>query len=134
MNWLSVRHPLTFNDIEQVEKELQIRLPRDYKEMIGPINGGALRNACVEVPGLGRVAFSRNVALQKGVRTGIHDLLPVFNEDSSIRLFPFASVGNGDYFCFDLYENTVVLYQHEIQSTCYVCDTFTQLIDGIITD
>lgn len=40
----------------------------------------------------------------------------------------FASVGNGDYFCFDLESDTVVLYLHETQTTQYVCDSFSCLM------
>lgn len=127
MDWLSVRNPLSISDVESIEKEYNLTLPSDYKNTIGPINGGALRNASIEVPGGDRVAFSRNVALQKGARAGIHDLLPIFNE-GDICLFPFASVGNGDYFCFDLKNNTVVLFQHELQSVIFVCDTFSQFL------
>lgn len=127
MNWLSVRVPLSRYDIDSLEKELSITLPEDYKSEIGPINGGALRNAYIKSPELGEVSYSRNVSLHRGAKTGIFDLIGIFNDDS-IKLFPFASVGNGDYFCFDLVSNTVVLYLHEIQATRYVCDTFSQLL------
>ena len=127
MDWLSVRYPLTITEVESLEQEFNIKLPQDYKNIIGPINGGALRNAYIEVMNLGKVAFSRNVSLQKDVKSGVRDLLPALN-DKVIQLFPFASVGNGDYFCFDLTENIVVLYQHEKQITVYVCNTFSQFL------
>ena len=127
MDWLSVRYPLTITEVESLEQEFDIKLPQDYKNIIGPINGGALRNAYIEVMNLGKVAFSRNVSLQKDVKSGVRDLLPALN-DKVIQLFPFASVGNGDYFCFDLTENIVVLYQHEKQTTVYVCNTFSQFL------
>ena len=133
MNWLSIRKPLSRSDIDSLEVELNIKLPDDYKAQIGPINGGALRNTYINLPQLGEVPYSRNVALHKGAKAGIYDLLPVFN-DEKIKLFPFASVGNGDYFCFDLVANNVVLYLHELQSTRYVCDTFTQLLSNLIED
>lgn len=131
MNWLSIRAPLSRFDVDSLEKELQVKLPDDYKEQIGPINGGALRNTYVVIPRLGEVPYSRNVALHKGAQAGIYDLLPIFNGEV-VKLFPFASVGNGDYFCFDLEANNVVLYLHELQSTRYICDSFTQLIDCLV--
>jgi len=48
-----------------------------------------------------------------------------------IQLFPFGSVGNGDYFCFDLEKNIVVLRMHETEEVVPVCDTFTQLLEKI---
>ena len=131
MNWLSIRVRLNQSDIDGIEKELGIKLPKDYKVQIGPINGGALINTYINLPQIGSVPYARNVALHKGAKAGIHDLLPIFNSDN-IHLFPFASAGNGDYFCFDLDANHVVLYLHELQSTFYVCDSFTQLLDNLI--
>lgn len=133
MNWLSIRAPLSRSDVDSLEKELRIKLPNDYKEQIGPINGGALKNTYIFIPRLGEVPYSRNVALHKGARSGIYDLLPIFNS-KTITLFPFASVGNGDYFCFDLGSNTIVLYLHEIQTTQYVCKTFTELMNRLVCE
>ena len=133
MIWLSIRAPLSRSDVDSLEKELRINLPDDYKEQIGPINGGALRDTYIVIPRLGKVPYSRNVALHKGAKAGIYDLLPIFNSET-ITLFPFASVGNGDYFCFDLEANTVVLYLHELQSTRYVCDAFTQLMERLVEE
>lgn len=133
MNWLSVRVPLSRYDIDSLEKELSITLPEDYKSEIGPINGGALRDAYIKLPKLGKVSYSRNVSLHRDTKAGIYDLVGIFNGDS-IKLFPFASVGNGDYFCFDLAEKNVVLYMHEIQSIQYVCETFTELMNRIISE
>lgn len=133
MDWLSIRLPLCRSDVDSMEKELNIVLPEDYKSQIGPLNGGALRNTYINLPVLGKVPYSRNVALHKGARAGIYDLFPIFNGEK-IRLFPFASVGNGDYFCFDLVSKTVVLYLHEIQETRYICKTFTELLNNLISE
>ena len=133
MNWLRIRTPLTSTDIMNVEKDFSISLPADYKSQIASINGGALRNAYIRLPKLGEVSYSRNVSLHKEAQTGIYKLIGIFN-DGPVKLFPFASVGNGDYFCFDLATNTVVLYLHEIDKTIYVCDSFTQLLSNLISE
>ena len=133
MNWLSISAPLTPADLDQVERDLGISLPADYKAQIGPINGGALRNACVRVPELGEISYSRNVPLHPEAKAGIYDLVHIFNKES-INLLPFASVGNGDYFCFSLTDHTVVLYLHETGTAIYVCDSFTQLLGKLVTE
>ena len=130
MNWLSLSSPLERSHILQLENELGITLPEDYRDQIGPIHAGALKNAAVPVPGVGDVPYARNVSLRKGTRAGIRDLVEILNP-GPIRLFPFAAVGNGDYFCFDLADQTVVLYRHEYRTTVYVCQTFTQLLCSI---
>ena len=131
MKWLSVKRPLAISDIEQVERDLSIRFPSDYKKMIGAINGGALKNAFVKVPGVGNVPYTRNVSLTKDAPASIYSLLPALNQ-SKITFLPFAGVGNGDYFCFDLRNDTVVFWMHETGNVFSVCDTFTQLLDRII--
>ena len=133
MNWLRIRTPLTSTDIMNVEKDFSISLPADYKSKIAPINGGALRNAYIRLPKLGEVSYSRNVSLHKEAQAGIYKLIGIFN-DGPVKLFPFASVGNGDYFCFNLTTNTVVLYLHEIDKTIYVCDSFSQLLSMLVTE
>lgn len=133
MKWIGVRMPLSISDIAALEKELNIKLPDDYKAQIGHINGGALKNAYVNLPRLGEVPYSRNVSLHRDAKAGIFDLIDAVN-DGDIKLFPFASVGNGDYFCFDVRSGTVVLYLHELQATQYVCDSFTDLLNRIICE
>ena len=133
MNWLRIRTPLTSTDIMNVEKDFSISLPADYKSQIAPINGGALRNAYIRLPKFGEVSYSRNVSLHKEAQAGIYKLIGIFN-DGPVKLFPFASVGNGDYFCFDLTTNTVVLYLHEIDKTIYACNSFTQLLSMLVTE
>lgn len=131
MKWLSVKRPLTISDIEQVEHDLSICFPLDYKNKIGPINGGALKDAYVKVSGVGNVPYARNVSLSKDAPASIYSLLSALNETKT-TLLPIAGVGNGDYFCFDLRNNTVVFWMHETGSVFFVCDTFTQLLDRII--
>ena len=122
--------PLESTDLVRVEQEFGIVLPDDYKTGITTINGGALSNAYIVVEPLGEVPYCRNVPLHREARGNIYDLFESIN-DGAVTLFPFGSVGNGDYFCFDFAASTVVLYLHEIQSTVDVCDTFTQLMDRL---
>ena len=130
MKWFSIKKPLTIADVEGVERDLSVCLPADYKERIGPINGGALKNAAVVVPNLGEVPYSRNVSLSKDSPASIYALLPAINGEK-IRLFPFAAVGNGDYFCFDLVNDMVVLQLHEANRVIPVCRSFSELM-GLI--
>ena len=133
MEWLSIRKALSYSEIENLEKELKIKLPEDYKNLIGAINGGALKNAYISHPILGDIAYSRNISLNKEAKTNIFELLPTVNRKEQ-RYFPFGNVGNGDLFCFDLLENKVVLYVHEKMEMRDVCKTFTQLMNMIQQD
>lgn len=128
MNWLSIKKVLSDKELMELENELGITLPADYKDIIGEINGGALKNAVIQHPKVGTIAYSRNVSLNKEAKANIFELLPLFNDDI-IRYFPFASVGNGDYYCFDLSNKQVVLYMHECDEYIHVCESFSQLLE-----
>lgn len=130
MDWSSVRKTLSREEIQAVESELKITLPDDYKDMIGKINGGALKGAVVQHYQIGNVSYSRNVPLNKDAKANIFELVHLFN-NGTLKYFPFASVGNGDYYCFDLDNYQVVLYLHEYNSYLYVCENFRQLLQMI---
>ena len=128
MNWLSVRNPITYDEVIAIEEFFNITLPSDYKNAVGEINGGALKSAYVLHPTLGKIAYSRNVALDKKTKANIFELFEIFQNKN---LFPFGQVGNGDYFCFDLKDHSVVIYFHETDNIEYVCDSFTKLMEMI---
>lgn len=130
MNWICIRKPLSSLQVKEVEKELNIKLPDDYCEQIGKINGGALKNAYIVHPQLGTISYSRNVSLSKESKGNIFELYDTSSEEKR-NFFPFGSVGNGDYFCFDLRNNQVVLWAHETDCRYYICDSYTQLLQMI---
>ncbi|MDO4650033.1 MAG: SMI1/KNR4 family protein [Eubacteriales bacterium] len=127
MNWLSIRQKLTYDEVQMIIKKLKIVLPQDYCEKIGEINGGALTDATCIVPNLGEVAYSRNLSLLENVNGNAIAIFKIMQEKQK-NLFPFGSVGNGDYFCFDLLKQDVVLYMHEKDITIYVCKSYTELL------
>ena len=131
MEWIGIRKLLSEEDIRHLEKDLQIVLPEDYCKQILQINGGALRNAYWESPEHGHISYSRNVNLSREAKGNVYLLIDAINE-SERRYFPFGSVGNGDYFCFDLKTGKVVLYAHE-QNTFYdICSSYTEFMNRLI--
>ena len=128
MEWLSVRNPMTTAEVEAVERELGIKLPEDYKEQIGSINGGALKKACV-VCEAGRIPYSRNVSLSQKAKGNIFELFGSVMD--SKQFFPFANVGNGDLFCFDLKNKNVVLWKHEANELIGISNSFSELLEMI---
>lgn len=129
MNWKSIKKPLSYDEIKEIEKSLNIILPEDYCRIIGEINGGALASASCEVPNLGNVPYSRNVSLSKKAKV---NAMLLYEQLKDLHLFPFGSVGNGDYFCFDLAKEQIVLYQHETGAIWPVCKTFEEFLSRIV--
>ena len=130
MEWKSIRVLVTKEEVKQLEKDLAIQLPEDYKQKILSINGGALKNAYIDLPKLGKVPYSRNVSLSKKSSFSIYDLCSR-ETIAKNQLFPFGTVGNGDYFCFDLKNHQVVLYLHETLKIMQVCKTYSELLSMI---
>ena len=130
MEWILIKKQMSEKEVRNVEKELGIKLPDDYCRLIGPINGGALRNGYIEIKRIGKIPYSRNVALNKESKGSIFKL---YSPDSDLdkRYYPFGSVGNGDYFCIDLKRNEIVLWKHESNTVVFVCKSFTQFLSLI---
>ena len=128
--WLSIKTKLSDKDILQLENDLKISLPLDYKTYIKNVNGAALKKAVYIDRALGRIPYSRNVNLSKTAKSSIYNIFDSFDTGSK-QYFPFGSVGNGDYFCFDLKTGNVILYTHENSKVYPICKTFTELINSL---
>ena len=130
MNWSSIRNKMTYSEVKNIEKQINVAFPEDYCKLIGNINGAALKKGYIIHPVLGKISYSRNTNLDSEVRGNALQLFEVL-DDSSKKYFPIASVGNGDYYCIDLKNKRIVLYQHETGEVTLVCDTFTELLSMI---
>ena len=126
MNWKRIS-TLSKEDIDQLCKKHNVKLPDDYCNIIGSINGGALASAHVDISNLGSVPYSRNVTLQDNAKGNAFSLYEAI-DNSSRKYFPFGSVGNGDYFCFNMQTQHIVYYQHETQKAYDICETFSVFI------
>lgn len=111
-------------DVDRLETDFGIKLPKDYKQQILSINGKSYANVYIPHKKLKEIPYSRNVSLNKRDRYNIYDIYGKVIEDT--RYFPFANTGSGNYFCFDLKKNQVVLWIHETDDIIYICDTFTK--------
>ncbi|OON87453.1 hypothetical protein BXO88_04055 [Oribacterium sp. C9] len=130
LNWISKKEKVTDAEIDTLEKDLNVCLPKDYKEYIKDVNGAALKKVYYSDGRLGRIPYSRNINLLKSAKFGIYNIFHDFDKGTG-RYFPFGSVGNGDYFCFDLKTNSVVLYEHETEAFHSICETFSQFIGSL---
>lgn len=131
MNWIDVKKQIKDVDLDAIEKELQIRLPNDYRCRIKKINGGALKEAYYPSKEYGKIAYARNTNLSLDAKANAAFLAKKINKEE-IRYFPFGSVGNGDYFCLNLQDNSVVLYVHEGENFLEVCDSYTDFMKRLV--
>ena len=125
------KNQMSFEEVNRQFKKHKVDVPDDYKEKIGELNGGGLVSSTVKVPGIGQTSYSRNLDISDD-KTGNAFQIYKNLDNGSKKYFPFASVGNGDYYCFDLKDKDkkVVHYSHEQQKATPVCDTFTDFVNN----
>ena len=126
LEWLMVKRKLTREEIKSIISNMGLDLPADYMDCIGEINGGYLRDAHVHVAHFGNIPYTCNISLDKDAKGSIFVLF-----DKNSGYFPFASVGNGDYFAFDLKTKDIILQRHETNETIFICKSFTELLSMI---
>ena len=126
MDWKRIS-ALSKEDIDGLCKKHSVSLPEDYCRTVGAINGGALASAHIDVENLGCVPYSRNVTLTDDARGNAFSLYEAI-DNSSKKYFPFGSVGNGDYYCFDMRTQHVVYYQHETQKVYEICKSYSEFV------
>lgn len=132
----------TNSQIEEVEEKLKIKFPTAFKEFIKDHNG------CSPI--------DKKVFLFQNSRESINNLLSIGDPTRPIdllntidnvkdrlvdKLIPFATDAGGNLFCFDYrmssQEPVIVFWDHEIayedkeSSICYVCDSFTELMNKL---
>lgn len=129
MEWINAK-PISEEEIITVQDELGIELPQDYCTMILDINGASLASAYYEDSVLGEIPYSSNLPLNRVSKINVFEMMERFQSEQK-ALFPFGSVGNGDYFCFDLSTGTVVLWQHENDEINYICGSFSSLMNNL---
>ena len=127
MGLFNLKKGFNANDIKQLEKKFEIKLPDDYKEQVISINGKGYADSYIPHEVLGEVPYSRNVSLNKRDKYNIYDIYGKVIEDK--RYFPFANTGTGNYYCFDLEKKQVVLWLHETEEIVYLCDSFIELMN-----
>lgn len=126
LEWLMVKRKLTQEEVRSIISNMRIELPADYMSYIGEINGGYLRDAYVHVAHLGDIPYTCNISLDRDAKGSIFVLF-----DKNSGYFPFASVGNGDYFAFDLTTKDIILQRHETNETIFICKSFAELLSMI---
>jgi cell wall assembly regulator SMI1 len=107
---LNLENPITDNRIEEFEKEIEYKLPNDYKYFIKNHNGFSLSGT--EVYGIG-VEFkdSSMIKIYDFEHNGIQNPMPKY-------FLPFSPDGYGNHYCIDLsrIENEIcpiVFWQHD---------------------
>ena len=125
MGLFSSKKKSSLKDIEKIEKDLKIRLPEEYKTKILDLLDVNYSGFYISVPKLGKVTYRENLSLNKKNKYSIYNIYEITIKDT--RYFPFAETEFGDFYCIDLKDNKIVLWQHETDTIIKICESFSHL-------
>lgn len=147
---------ITISDVEQIEKELKIKMPSQLKDFILKCNGGMPENNAWLDPD------------DEYDYVAIHELIPIkyynkFDNDKNYlmdgitknlwnrkllpeTLLPFAKDAGGNYFCINLANDKIYYYTLDTwsdqlsltdnykQNTRFLCNSFNEFISGLVCE
>lgn len=126
MGLFSSKKKSSLKDIEKIENEFNISLPEEYKDQILELLDKDYSGSYISVPKLGKVTYRENLSLNKKSKYSVYDIYGITIQDT--RYFPFAETEFGDFYCIDLKNGKIVLWQHETEKTINICESFNHLL------
>jgi SMI1 / KNR4 family (SUKH-1) len=141
LGWEGCRHKASDIEIGEVEAELSIKFPDDYKECVRVCAGGYPKNSNFTFTdqryGVMQGCLGAMLSFDKDDPENFLETYRELSEQLPEGLVPFADDGGGDFICFD-YRTTekpnapsVVYWHHErnaADSLTHLCDSFTAFI------
>lgn len=136
VEWSTVETKITKEDIEYVEKETGLILPRDFVECVLKYNGGS-PDPCTLYIGKDVYVVNRLYSLNTKDSLNVLEVYSlIMNDDRRAAeeiLFSFADDPGGNDFCF-LYKNKedtnpkIVFYDHETGEIKYIIESFSDFL------
>ena len=130
INW---RYGSILNDghICDIESQLSVVFPSDYRVLVAKHNGGRPTPNAVDVPNAREVVLERLLRLEAGAKENVLNATGVLRERGRKDLVPFARDPFGNFFCFRFVgksADAVVLWEHEEGRSTPICKTFSELL------
>lgn len=115
-------------EVDVIELKYHYRIPDDLKDYLVNKNAGVPSPSFFDMENKKDMVFGGLLSFNAGDVDCFNDYVVLFEEidKKGLKMFPFALDPAGNFFCIK--DNKVVLYNHEMDSTHYICDTFTDLL------
>ena len=123
--------PLSDEVVREVESELQVVFPPDYRSVVAEHNGGRPKPNAVRIPDNREAVVERLMRLDAGRGENVASAAAMLRSRGQGQLVPFASDPFGNLFCFDFVRkapSAIVYWEHESGSVSTVCRTFSELL------
>lgn len=139
VTWKNSNGKLTVEDIDQVEKQLNIKFPQDYIEIVSNNDGGYPYPNKFKLNDNEEV-FNNLISFKEDDYSNIFEVLEDISGSIIKGVIPIAEDPFGNLICFDFrdkLEPNIVFWNHEVaeedveKSISFVCKTFTVLLSSL---
>ncbi|WP_052002357.1 SMI1/KNR4 family protein [Halalkalibacter wakoensis] len=136
IEWRFAKNPATERVLNEVEKELNIRLPIAYRELLTRYNGARPKPNVIHSKGKSNGKVVKTFLNIYPIKGGIRDVMSWLKANIPQNVIPFANDPFGNYICFDYRsgkttEPTIVFWDHESRNTVYISGSFSHFLDEL---
>ena len=117
------------SEVDVLELKYCYMLPEDLKECIVKNNAGVPSLSTFDLGENKEMVFGGLLSFNEGDVDSIYDYISLFESDDGkgLKMFPFALDPAGNFFCIE--NGKVVFYDHEMDKTTVICNTFTEFLN-----
>lgn len=128
IEWKRIKALKELDSIEEFEKEKDIRLPDDLKELVLKNNGARPSLRLVELSSHKELEIKALLSFNKDDIENIYNNIDFFKLEFNGKILPFATESSGDYFCIDLGNKSIVYWEHETNEIKYVASNLDEFL------
>ena len=117
--------------IDSMESRYQIKLPADLRACIIKNNGGSPYPCTFDFGENKGKTFGGLLSFNEGDTDSIYKYIKAFetSDGKGVKMFPFGIDPAGNFLCVK--NGNIVFYYHETEQECFICKTFTELLDRL---
>lgn len=129
ITWKYVSPLKDSSEVDVLELKYCYMLPEDLKECIVKNNAGVPSSSTFDLGENKEMVFGGLLSFNEGDVDSIYDYISLFETDDGkgLKMFPFALDPAGNFFCIE--NGKVVFYDHEMDKTTVICNTFTEFLN-----
>lgn len=128
--WKYVKALKDDNSIVQFERKYGIQLPEDIVECFKENNGGRPNRKVFDTELTKGRTIKCILSFNMDDLETIYSPMVIINAENP-RLVPIAVDPGGNYICYNIAKNNIVLWLHEMNSTEAIAATFTDFLKGL---
>jgi cell wall assembly regulator SMI1 len=141
MKWIFTHGVVELAEIEEVEKELGVKFPKDYIDCALKNNGGHPTLDIYDFEQRREAVFNRLLSFHVDRASYILTIYDAIRDRLVDDVYPFADDPFGNHICFDYRKNsespTIVFWDHELafenpeKGLFPICETFSELLSKL---